>query len=395
MDIYVRNRNFVTQDVVDTYESLVWAERFQEIGDFTLTILSNRTNRAIFRTGQYITIPKSHVVMEIEYVKNSTDDEGRRVLEITGRDLMYILKTRTAMELVPLTPDTTDWVITNKPILVAMTLLEQTVLFGYMSTQDILPLKFDNVLYPPDTLPQPQDTVTYAFEPQPLYDAMQLVAKAHNFGMRMYYREGFGKELRFNFYTGVDRTSAQDLTEAIIFSPDLENLANTNEIESIQDYYNVCYVRGPEYTEYVFSSDVTLDISGLDRRVMQIVVDKYPEEYTGTSAEIQAKKRKYLQSKGIEALANQKKFIAFDGEIPQQMDLEYGVHYNLGDMVEMRNDDGITKIVRIVENIISVDNNGFKSYPTLQDVLLITPGSWLDWEYNVFWENALGTWSEQ
>src|SRR5690606_24057374 len=91
---------------------------------------------------------------------------------------------------------------------------------------------------------------------------------------------------------------------------------------------------------------------------------------------------------GTEALAQQRKVAIFDGEVPAANGYIYDEHYSVGDLVEIRTADGATKNVRVTEQIFTSDETGEKSIPGFTDVLYITPGSWLSWDYNQVWQDA-------
>ena len=101
-----------------------------------------------------------------------------------------------------------------------------------------------------------------------------------------------------------------------------------------------------------------------------------------------------LVQRGKEELAKNRSLSAFDGELSQHSNYKYNTGYNLGDLVEMRNSDGVTNQMRVTEQIFVSDNEGERSYPTLTIDLFITPGSWFAWDYNQVWLDADGTWSE-
>jgi hypothetical protein len=92
-----------------------------------------------------------------------------------------------------------------------------------------------------------------------------------------------------------------------------------------------------------------------------------------------------LTAKGIQELAKNNNITAFDGEIPQYGSYRYDIDYFLGDLVEMRNIDGIVNQVRVTEQIFSQDASGEKNYPTLSSRLVITPGVWAAWDANQNW----------
>jgi hypothetical protein len=95
-----------------------------------------------------------------------------------------------------------------------------------------------------------------------------------------------------------------------------------------------------------------------------------------------------LTQKGNDELSKARSVSAFDGEIPQSGSYRYAVDYELGDLIEMRNQDGVTNNMRITEQIFASDSTGDRSYPTLAIDSSITPGSWFAWDYNQVWANV-------
>ena len=54
-----------------------------------------------------------------------------------------------------------------------------------------------------------------------------------------------------------------------------------------------------------------------------------------------------------------------DGEIVPDNQFKYGVHYNLGDVIEVEGNTGVIQAARITEYIRSQNNAGEKAYPTV------------------------------
>ena len=102
-----------------------------------------------------------------------------------------------------------------------------------------------------------------------------------------------------------------------------------------------------------------------------------------------------LEKRGQDELTKHKPLKAMDGELTASSKYRYGVDYELGDLVEMRNDDGLTNRMRVTEQIFVDDSQGERSYPTLALDEFITPGTWYAWDANGVWDTATGTWSEQ
>lgn len=101
-----------------------------------------------------------------------------------------------------------------------------------------------------------------------------------------------------------------------------------------------------------------------------------------------------LIQRGQEELAKNRSLAAFDGELPANNPYKYDLSYKLGDLVEMRNSDGVTNQMRVTEQIFVSDGEGERSYPTLAIDLFITPGSWFAWNFSQVWADATKTWSE-
>jgi hypothetical protein len=149
---------------------------------------------------------------------------------------------------------------------------------------------------------------------------------------------------------------------------------------SISKTKNVAYVIAKNGSEVVYGNGADATTSGSDRRVLLVKADDVDEAAGPALTAI-------LQKKGADELAKSRSISAFDGEIRQFGDTIYGVHYGLGDLVEMKNTDGATNNMRVTEQIFVSDHEGERSYPTLSLELYITPGSWLA-EGNETWDGG-------
>lgn len=101
-----------------------------------------------------------------------------------------------------------------------------------------------------------------------------------------------------------------------------------------------------------------------------------------------------LQQRGKDELAKNRSISAFDGELTIKTGYIYEIDYQLGDLVEMRNSDGVTNQMRVTEQIFVSDGEGERAYPTLAIDLFVTPGSWFAWDANQVWLNADGEWAD-
>jgi hypothetical protein len=98
-----------------------------------------------------------------------------------------------------------------------------------------------------------------------------------------------------------------------------------------------------------------------------------------------------LTARALQELQKYNSITAFDGEIPQTGSWKYDRDYFLGDIVEVRNQDGVVSKVRVTEQIFSQDASGEKSYPTLSSRLVITPGVWAARNPTEVWADVADT----
>lgn len=380
MDIYLLDDLYRrTGTIIDRYESMIWTERFSAYGDFELLINSSFENRSRLVPGVRLAINNSYRVMTVETVEDSTDSEGRMQLKVKGPSLEEILDDRIALN--ALTDLVTDpkWIIEDFPADIARFIFHEICIDGNIDPGDIISSVTEgSSIFPEDTIGEPPDEVIYEVEPMTVYWAIKNIADLYDFGFRLI-RNLDTSQLYFDVYMGCDRTTAQSTLPAVVFSPELDNLNNTTELTTISLYKNVAYVISKAGHEIVYPLDVDPEVEGFERHVLLVKLDDIEEDDVDASA-------KMIQ-KGLEALSRQRAFSAFDGEIHQTSQYKYGTHYNLGDLVELRNTDGHTNVMQVTEQIFVCDKEGERSYPTLQINQFITPGSWLAWDYNQVWED--------
>lgn len=389
MEIYILDSLYRRIEVVDTYQSFIWTERFSTKGDFKLHVISNLENRNRFVPGIRLAIAESKRVMTVETIQDATDDEGARLLEITGFSLESILEQRAAMA--ALTDLTTDpkWILEGTPKEIATQMFHDICVLGTLDAGDILNVTELNI-FPPDTIPEPTDEIMYIVDPTTLYQAEKTLCDTYLMGFRLV-RDHDTTLLYFDVYMGCDRTMEQTTLAPVIFSLDLENLHNTTKLTSSALYKNVAYVMSPVGHEVVYPADVDPSVEGFERRVLLVqatdITDVIPADATA----------KMIQ-KGLEELAKNRRFIALDGEVSSGSQYIYGSHYNLGDLVTQMDQDGTTAHMQVTEQIFASDKEGVRSYPTLSINEIITPGSWLSVPPDLVWLDLDAdpqTWADQ
>jgi hypothetical protein len=381
MELYTLDNLLRRVAVVDQYESLIWTERYGTLGDFELHIQSTPETRNLFKEGTKLAVNTSYRVMEVETTEKKTDADGKAILRVTGPSLERILDDRLAKATLGDTTTDPKWIIEDVPAEIARKVFNDICVLGNLRAADIIPFIQAGTIFPEGTLPEPTEVVKMEIEPKSVYEVIEDICKIYDLGFRLV-RNFDASELYFDIYAGSDRTTSQNILDPVVFAPDLDNLQNTTELTTISGSKNVAYVFNAQGFEEVYAVGTDPEVAGFERRVLLVSADDI--EGTPTAEEIST----YLIQKGKDELSKARSFSAFDGEISQDSNYTYGIDYELGDIVELRNVDGATNKMRVIEQIFVSDAEGERSYPTLAINLFITPGSWLAWDYNQVWEEV-------
>jgi hypothetical protein len=378
VEIYVLNSLLQHIEVIDEFISFIWTERFKKVGDFQLVMNATSANRRKLPTGTRLAIEKSKRVMTVETIEDSTDAEGVATLTFTGRSLEYILDNRLARGALADLTFTPKWVLEGTPTEIARQIFHDVCVTGVLDAGDIIPGVNESSIFPEDTIDEPTDEVVVEIEPTSVLNAESNLADIYDFGFRLV--RDTDTQLYFDVYMGSDRTTRQAILPAVVFSDDMDNLANSTELTSIALYKNVAYVLSPAGHEIVYPDDVDPEIEGFERNVLIVKADDIAVDDLDASA-------KMIQ-RGKNELAKARRFTAFDGEIARPSNYEYGVDFHLGDLVETRRKSGGMTTMQVTEQIFVQDSEGERDYPTLTVNTYITPGSWLWWPINEVWEDV-------
>jgi hypothetical protein len=386
MELYVLDDSLRRVGMIDQYMSLIWTERYSAYGDFELDLVSTRNTRDLLSIGKRLVINKSYRVMVIETVENKVASDGTATLKASGRSLESVLEDRVAMPLIQSLTLLPKWIITGTPGDIARTIFQTICVDATLNSGDTIPFYTPGSIFPAGGIPEPTIPVTVSLDIDTVYNTIKKICDFYNLGFRLV-RNFDTSQLYFDVYTGSDRTTLQTLLPAVVFSPELDTLTNTSELKSTMVYKNVAYVFSANGALIVYGDNIDPTISGFDRRVLMVnATDITTIEGSDLTDQ--------LTQRGLEELAKQRIVNAFDGEIPKSSSYVYGVSYNLGDLIQIRNTDGVSTNMRVTEQIFVSDTTGEKSYPTLAIDTLIEAGTWSSWSASYVWDDAIGVWAD-
>ena len=396
MELYTCFPDFSPNEIITPFKSAVWTERHSSPGEVEIEIPSDTGLKAALAAGTFVGKTGSNRIMVIDTVTDSKNDDGERLLLAKGREISNILKFRTSRKTLTHLELNDNWTFSNaSPQTIMTTVFNHVVLNGSVSAKDKIPnlVALSNIgknPYKTDTIEKPGNIYTsYEIEPGTIQDLFETLTEEHEMlGYRMFVEPGVYGKIYFQVYSGVDRTVATSSTAPLVFNLNWGMLTNTSDISSTADYCNTVYVLS-RYGAVEVNKPGTASQSGLNRKVVTIKVDQSEEmeDLRGTAL------TNYLKRVGEKELAKHNTVMSFDGELPEQMDITFGVDYDLGDLVMLVGANNSGSIMRVTEQIFTEDADGEKNYPTLAATDYIEPGVWASMIDNQVWETATGTWS--
>lgn len=386
MELRILNENFVKEDVLDTFISAIWTERYTIAGDMNIVVSPTQKNIARLTEGTFLWNPESDEVMVIE---TALLEDGQ--LKITGPSVLKFLDERLIRT--TLTHADRYWNLTATPGAIMSTMVSYMAQPGGWITGAAVGI--DGVreaipgfgVWSTDTS---GDSVTIAVPYGPLYSALAQIADTYQIGQKIFLDKSLaaGYSLLYKTYRGKDRTSAQSVNDVVQFSPNMDSLTDLKELRSIAGYKNVAYSYAPSVPPELtgrpgiaYADGAAQSSMGFDRRVLMTFEDDIsgitnpdtngdgtPDGIFYDSAGnvvTAAWLLAILDQRAKDALANNNYTKVVDGEIVPQSQYTYGKHYGLGDIVELQSPRGVATKARITEYIRAQDGTGERAYPTV------------------------------
>lgn len=354
MELYLLNDQLRREHIVDEYESLIWTERWQDVGEIVLDIKSTPLTRSLFYTGRLMKLSESDRLMEVATIIDEGNSDNERYLRITGPSIERVLADRTVA---PSMSFTYPYEYEDTPWYMATMMFLDVCFYGILSSDDILPF-FDLTPMPRGgvQVPGKSEIIRWTLEkPTTLYEAINDICRTYDYGYCIRYNSD-SQSLHWEVYTGIDRTRDQTETEPVVFSPELGTLGNLAKIQTIAGSKNVANVFY-ETTSVTKKANIWSSMpSGFDRRVLTVAVDTQP------SGNITSELNKIANAQ----LDNYRASEMLDGQIMRDFPgYGYGEDYLLGDLVEIKDENEVFSLKRVTEQTFVSDANGERSYPTL------------------------------
>lgn len=351
MDLVVLNRELNAISVIDIYESFIWTDRYYRYGDFELYTAMQNNILNIIKKDFFLQSSDSDHVMIIEDWIIKSDIENGNHITVTGRSLESILTRRIIWGQKKISGNLQNGI---------KTLLNENIISPKDSKRKIPNFIFEESTDSTIT----KLTINAQFTGDNLYDAIQKICEERGIGFKITLNDN--KQFVFKLYAGVDRSYEQTSVPYVIFSPNFDNIINSNYMESNSSLKNITLVGGEgegSARRYLTVGDT--NVSGLDRR--EIFTDSRDvssdvDGETITDAEYNAQ----LEQRGNEKLAENVSIVSFEGQTETTVMYRYREHFFDGDIVQIANEYGHETRARILEVVTTEDETGTSVYPTFK-----------------------------
>lgn len=370
MEATLLNKKFEAISIIDTYKSFIWTDRCDEAGDFEIEIPISMFNLHELKKEYYLWNEHSEHLMIIESFEVNSDDEEGPSFIVSGRSLESLLNRRVIWK-----QNSENKLIKTK--FVANDAGEkynlqdaiETLLIENIIDPDIEVRKIDNFIFKRSTDERITSlTLDAEYLGEDLYETISTLCKENEICFKVTLNDE--NQFVFELYVGTDRSYEQTENDYVIFSPEFDNVANTNYLDSNQGWKNVALVAGEEMgdgKENVRDIYVHGFASGLDRR--EVFVDANDVSTDDDGGVLEAE-RYYaiLKKRGIDALIENVYVQAFEGEVEPNKMYVYGEDYFIGDIVQIADDYGNEGRAYISELVLSCDTSGTYMYPTFKTI---------------------------
>lgn len=356
MDIFVLDQKFNTIHLIDGYKSLIWTDRYNLPGDFELYTEVSGSVLDYVAKDVFLTIKESDRMMIVSDIEVISDRDLGNYIKITGQSLEEIIGRRVVWKQRALNTNLQNGIkaLLNENIISPSDSNRKIPNFIFEETNDtrITNIKIDTQ-YTGDNLLEAINDLCVTYDV-----GFKVVLNSKN-------------QFVFSLYAGVDRTYDQTKNPYVIFSPNYDNLVNSNYYESNELWKTMTLIGGEgEGRERYYTTYFTSNETGINRRelftdardLQKTYTDDNGVEHTRSDSEYQS----LLKNRGKSNLTEYTRTTSFEGEVEPRNSFIYKEDYYLGDIVQIENEYGFKGTARITEVVTSQDEEGYAIYPTFE-----------------------------
>lgn len=381
-ELYLLDEELNKKHIIDTYSSVIWTPRYNTLGDCELVIQASQDNFKKIKECRYISRDDDEMVCEIKKIEIQTDEENGDQIIVTGIDVKDILNKRIVMNQTNFNGLVEDYI-------------RMLITDAFINPKDPNRKISNFVLADKQGFTETiREQVTYDY----IGDKVQELCQQFGWGYKVTVKNG---NFVFSLYKGKDRS------QYITFSQNYDNISTTDYQEDNSNIKNVALIAGEgegvdrktttigsgeginRNELYVDARDVssTIDydelLNNYPNGIEKVINNVIYYQVNGTNIAILTKDEKgevsevklcdniyteNLKSVGNEKMAEYVSVTSFTGDIIVGINYKYKEDYNLGDIVNILNEYGMSVNARITEIIESRDDNGYTMEPTFENI---------------------------
>lgn len=370
MDLFKLNdmpTSMTSGEAINGYESILWVERYRTPGEFKMTARLSSGLREFLPLGTVISHTGTLESMIVENHVISEEDNEDLILTISGRSFDSYLEQRVVGQNQIWGSATMKWTINQEGYLIDPDLtwwqVQQLILdhihatFNFNAGDGIPNTDLDiaeelggvgemnaRVIKRGNLLPRTHELMEI--------DDLGLKVRRPN----VFPGTSSGLFTTWIIHGGIDRRST------VRFTAQTGDVTKADYLWSNKKLKNAAMVAGKFVDVMVYGTP-----SGYDRRVLFVDgsdIDKgYSAIPTGTDL-TNIKER--LSVRGQQALAAQKQIVLSSADVSENREYRFRIDYDVGDIVSLDGNFGVSLPMRVVEYAEIVDENGESGQPTLE-----------------------------
>lgn len=237
MEFRILDKNFMDLVLLDSYESLLWVDRYNECGDFELYTPPTDELIDACQLGNYLYSKASEHMMIIEHVElTQSFDEGKKIV-IKGRSLESILDRRILWYKTQFRKNLED-------------AIRQIIDYSMMEAPDDPDRKIDNFIFEYSNDPRINNIVVDAeYEiGTDLLTVIEGLCQAANLGFKITLNSQ--NQFVFKLYSGINRSYSQFTNPWVVFSNRFENLITNQFTHDTTEFKNTVRTVGAKHGEH-------------------------------------------------------------------------------------------------------------------------------------------------
>lgn len=359
VDYLTEQPYFDSVSVVDTFDSAVWCRRYDSPGDFVLKIQASdslfnlvKNNTVLIRRLDV----NDGTAMLVDSVKLDTSPDSGDFLTLSGDSLEAALSRRIFMQ---------KYNLRGQPDAVIYRALKDNILnYWYFNSDDSHTAdnryRYINFMDTDSHQRMGGDEIVSQLYGRNLLDITEEIAKSNDFGFKFRFVGRTGRAY-FSCYRGVDRTINQKNTQQIVFNTEFAEFSNTSYTYDTRPYFNSALIggegAGTARKDAVFASSKNVNAGLLNR---EIFIDGHSISSNTTDGDTEYAALLTLTAKDTVQAAKAEE--TFEAEVSWAQ-WKYHDDYDVGDIVTVGNNYGITGDATVAEVAETEDASGYYAVP--------------------------------